>query len=381
MKDLERTQQQMDPALSLDSRVATLSLAGMALAWSVGLTILSIAATGAWEPRVWAVALLATATIVVARETAPLRAPFTAQAHLVVHVLACTAYLLYTNGSEGSAASRWLPWIPIALSLLIVAMCRYRPPREILGAGLLSTSAIALATMPLVAAPMPLHGAPGGALVLTAVLPVMTASVAAACYSRILVANSERWKAQAGYSSAALEPALLSDIERVMYRERVNALSGEAFPFLRRVLDADSISAADRDTARDIAARIRSAMVHEVDRTWLQAAVDSGPTGVHAPVVDDPDACAPMMSGTQRAALRTLISSLGASPRLDRFTISIRATDGTCRGEVWARFRAPYRPPRRRRNADLAVLRVAFSEVTVSTPADQLIVRFSFDHA
>ena len=166
-----------------------------------------------------------------------------------------------------------------------------------------------------------------------------------------------------------------------MYHERVNALSGEAFPFLRRVLDTDAISAADRDTARDIAARIRSAMVHEVDRTWLQAAVDSGQAGVHPPTVDDPDACAPMMSGTQRAALRTLITSLGSSPRLDQFTVSIRATDGTCRGEVWARFRSPYRPPRRRRNADLAVLRVAFSEVTVSTPADQLIVRFSFDHA
>ena len=245
MKPLERTQQQMDPALTLDSRIATIALAGMALAWSVGLTILTIAAMGEWEPRLWALALLATATFVVARETAPLRAPFTAQAHLAVHVLACTAYLLNTIGREGSADSPWLPWIPIALTLLIVAMCRYRPPREILGAGLLSASGIALATMPLITAPVTLHGAPGGALLLTAVLPVITASVAAACYSRVLVSNSERWKAQAGHSSAALEPALLSDIERVMYHERVNALSGEAFPFLRRVLDTDPQRAVD----------------------------------------------------------------------------------------------------------------------------------------
>ena len=381
MKSLERTQQQVDPALSMDSRTATLALAATALAWSVGLTSWSIAATGAWEPRVWAVALLATAAILVAHETAPLRAPFTTQVHLAVHVLACTAYFLNTVDSVGAPDSPWLPWSAVPLTLLIVAMSRFRPPREILGAGLLSTSAIALATMPLATAPETLHSAPGGALVLTAVLPVIIASVAAACYSRVLVSNSERWKAQAGYSSAALEPAILSDIERAVYRDRVNALSEEAFPFLRRVLDADTISAADRDTARDIAAHIRSAMVHEVDRTWLQAAVDAGRPGAHAPVVDDPDACAPMMSGAQRAALRPLITSLSSSPRLDRFTVSIRAADGTCRGELWARFRSPHHLPRRRFDADLAVLRVAFSEVTVSTAADRLIVRFSFDHS
>lgn len=380
MKTAERTQQQLDPALARDGRPLAIVLATGCVLWSTTTTVLNIAQTGGWEPRLLSLLMVVGAAALVVRATSPLRAPFTANTHLAVHVLAVLAFFLSTFGAQGTSGPSWAPWGPLTLTVLIVAMSHYRPAREIVLFGLLSACATALAALPLAASTLMPADVPPAALVVSAVLPVVATTAASSRYARIMVLNSERRRTQATLSAAALAPRLQDDVERSVYRDRVAALSSEASPFIQNILQTGTISATDRDRARDIAAQIRSAMVAEVDRTWLEAAVDRDSPRAVIRVIDDPHHCASMMSAAQRESIRPLLGALGDNGRADQLTVTIRPTDGVCRAEILAHFVTTDPTVGRRYRSELAALPLVFSDVTVSTSSRHLIVRFSFDH-
>ena len=80
-------------------------------------------------------------------------------------------------------------------------------------------------------------------------------------------------------------------------------------PFLEAVAEAGEVTAADRALAGQLARQLRSDLVSQVNRTWLDSVALFGRI-----YVVDPDMRADLMNAAQRTALRALLLSVTTNP-------------------------------------------------------------------
>jgi hypothetical protein len=169
-------------------------------------------------------------------------------------------------------------------------------------------------------------------------------------------------------------------------RDRITTLNREVIPFFSRILETGTITDADRDRASQIAQSIRSIMVAEVDRSWLEVLIETtggegpGRSGAAAAVIQDPERLASHMLVGQRTAMRALLSALREQQGFTRddLDISITADGELCRVEVIARV-AVDGVPRAAFAPYLALLRSAFDDVTMDIDPPSLWIRFSYE--
>ncbi|RIX30035.1 hypothetical protein [Amnibacterium setariae] len=293
-----------------------------------------------------ALVVLAVAGVAAVLLASPFRAPFTAGAHAAVLGLVLLAVVLDAAAQDGRNAVVADDWGPMVLPVFLLVLATLRPPREVLLGGVLAAAASSAAVAAL--SPEPLRGV---AAVLTGVLPPAIAATA-------LGATTLRALRRGGARAVTR-----SDAASVQ-EEAVARLEAEAIPLLAAVEDAGTITAAQAERARAIAAGLRAALVADLARGWL---ADAGFR------VDDPDGYAERMTAAQRTALRTTVASL---PLADFERPGLASVRGQDRDAVLELALPVAARPRRTRVAPLVpLLRSAFARADVRIGDEQVSVR------
>lgn len=381
MNELERTRQQLDPVGALPTRIFAVVLATGALVYGVVMTVLTTDQMA--HPILAGLALvcLAAASITVGLASSPSRAPFTARTHLAVQLLALASIALSAASQWG--ANRFIQddFGSISLGMLILALSIYRPARELASLGALSAVFVGFVT--LLKVPSLATEAPPVSFVLAGMAPVLALSFGAAAYSGHLVAELENWQQRAAQSIVAATLRAQDDIMKSVRRDRVGILDRDVFPFFNEILRKQALTQRDRLRAREISDSIRTLMVAEADRTWLEVvAGDDGVTpGEMDASVADPAGRATHMVAGQRTVLRALIVALREDAGLDPGSLKVTiAGSGTANtGCLTARLHSVAEDPLEAFAPYFAVMRVVFAELQVDYRDSELAVRFSYE--
>lgn len=377
----ELTRQQLDPVGAISTRAFTISLAIAAFVFGVAMTVHTVDQIVNPLLAVLALVWIGVASLVVVLASSPRKAPFTAQTHTVVHILAVGAFVLSAASQWGANTSIQDDFGAISLGLLIVAMAVYRPAKELAATGVLAAISVGFVTL-LETAEMSTV-VPPASLVLVGMAPVLALAFGSAAYSKRLVGELEKWQKRAADSVATDTDRLRVGITKSVRQDRVRILNNDAIPFFAEILRRDNITKDDRLHARQIAESIRVLMVAEADRTWLElVAREDGipPDHMHDSVLD-PQGLATAMVTSQRATLRAFIVVLREDELFvpTSMKVTIFEENSIIRGVLVARMEDHAPDPQMTFAVYFAVMRVTFTDVSTEYDNSQLTVRFSYE--
>ena len=188
------------------------------------------------------------------------------QVLLVVMVLPSVAASLGTNDQLRD------DWAPLVVGVMFIASTPYRPSREIAFWTVVHTSVCA--ALGLVQAPFVISDMPTLTYAVTGPFSVAVMGFAAAAYARSLDSSTQLWHDRAWRAAAAAGIEHRSGVARSVQQRRISVLNREVVPYLQRVLQAEAVSDDDRDEARRLARSIRTLLVADVEKTWVQLMLD-----------------------------------------------------------------------------------------------------------
>jgi hypothetical protein len=381
----ERTIQQLDPLGALGARTLSLGAALAAPAFAVIMTWFNREDISSQLLALLALAVVTVAAGVIIIGSEPTRAPMRRRTFIIAIGGATIAAAL-------SAASMWDSnrfvqddWGPVSIGTLLIASAPYRQARELALGGLLS--AIFIGFLVLLQSPSFVTPVPAMVFVLVATAPILTMAFGSAAITGAIIRSIRRWRIRATVAAQAAVSRLHDGIARSVQQDRVTILNRDVVPYFTGVLQRGELTEDDHTTARVISESIRSVMVAEVDRSWLDGVIEqagAATLGRKAPgseAVQDDERLAAAMTTDQRTAIRAFIVALFSHPRFDPdgFDIGITHASYHCLATIRATFAdgessfridlAPY----------FAVLRVVFVDVDVDYTDDTLTLRFFYD--
>jgi hypothetical protein len=378
--------QQLDPAGSYGSRPITLVM-------SLGIVILAAGATALSWPTVsspvaafLAILTTAVASLGLTYWSSPLRAPFRRAGFLVVTTAAALSLVFCSLSTWSASTSLVDRWASISVGLILVQLSSYRPARELIAATILVAIIAGIMT-----AFHPVgdgYELPPLVRVLDVALPLVALGVGATAYSSVLVRSLGEWFARPGNTERAVSATMKDRVVRSVHDDRVSILNDSVVPFLTEVLEFDDVTLDSRLRARSIAFTIRTAMVADVNRSWLDSimdhlAEDRGDQGVPgSEVVQDPHRAAGGMTAEQRIVIRAVILALFDHPGFDSdgFAILITLDDSTAVVSVTAKLDDDDSVARSGLGPYFAVLRIAFRDLHVTFQRPTLTLKFSYEH-
>ncbi len=385
MSHREGTVQQLDPLGALSSRPLTFVASTCVLAYGIAITMIN--APDIDHPVIAALALVVAvaASLVVVVASGPRYAFVKRKAFILAVGLAFAGYLLSIISMWNRNAHLRGDWGPMVVGIVILSFLVYRPPRELAIAGILS--AIFTGFMVLADTRSLVTEIPTIVLIITAATPVLTLSLGAAALAQVVIRSIRRWGLEVIAAAKAMETELHAGIARSVQQDRVTILNRDVVPFLTHVLQSGDIGDEDRARALAISESIRSVMVAEVDRSWLDSVIESegmarlGKRAPGAETVHDPDRLAAAMTTDQRTAMRALIVALFSHDAFDRQGLDIRLDRRAvlCVVSVRASFRASESVIRQYLAAYLAILRIVFIDFELTWSRNTLTVRFFYD--
>lgn len=382
----ERSRQQLDPIGTFGNNLSTILFTMSAFGVAAYIVVRGFDRITNPPLAVVALLLLGASCAYLVLASNPIRAPFSRGAMTIV-LLTCLIASAVDMASEwGEVRPVINGWGPIALGLLILAMGPYRPPREIAAAG--SITAVFFGFLTVVHAGASTGDIPVLAIVAVSVMPILALSYATASHSRSVVDGLERWQRKVMRPGRVVTREDEDGIARSVQQDRVTILNREVLPFFLEIIEKPAVSNADRQRARDIAASVRKVMVAEVDRSWLEQAVEqltaadpSATDRVTETLVRDDDHVANHMSYDQRTALRAFIVALHESSahRADFMKIELFRDDSLFRAVLVAELEIADFTVRTRFAPYFAVLRVMFPDLRLEYLHGVLTLSFSYE--
>jgi hypothetical protein len=386
MSDPELSYQQLDPVGSYGSRPITLVISMGIVALSAGATLASWPAVS--DPLAAFLAIVATAASVLGITfwSSPLRAPFRWSGFLVVTIFAGLSLVWCALSTWNAATDLDHQWAPITVGMILVQLSSYRPARELIATTLLGgilAGFIAVLHPTLVASALPPL-----VRVLDAALPLVALGAGATAYSSVLVRSLGQWYARSGINDRAVSAAMKDRVVRSVHDDRVSILNHTVVPFFTDMLQRGAVTENDRSQARSIALTIRSAMVADVDRSWLDSIMDhlaedrADSTVPGSEVVQDPFRAASGMTTEQRIVVRAVVLALFNHLGFDSdgFAILIAVEGSAAVVTLTAKLDDDESVTRSGLAPYLAVLRIAFGDLSVSFHRPTLTLRFSYGH-
>ncbi len=381
MIDVERTRQQLDPAGTMGMRLLCCVLAAAAFVYALVVSL--VYADERTIPLLSALALVifGVACVIFMVAASAYRAPLGRRTHLLVHGLGLAA--IFVDAASQWGTDRYIvdDWGPLALGTLLLALAPYRPALELATGGVLS--GIFLGFLTLIEAPFFVTSAPPVAFMVVAVTPMLAFCFGGVAFSVSIVGAIERWQLRAERASRGLLDELKDGIARSVQQDRVTILNRDVVPFFSEVLARPTITEEDRARARAISDSIRSVMVADIDRSWLENVVAETAAGasVDSSAVVDPARVASMMTTHQRTAMRAFLVELLAVPGFDRRSLRVVLSKrrGTCLGVVTAAVELGDSAMRSALAPYFAVMRVVFSDLQIDFEQPRLALRFSYE--
>src|SRR5690554_2330483 len=383
----ERSHQQLDPIGTFGNNLATILYSLIAFGLSTGIVVRDFDRIGNSPLAVVGLLFLGVSCSYVVFASNSIRAPFTRQAMTMILLIALVGCSFEMVSQWGDAHKALGGWGPLALGFLLLAMGPYRPPREIAAAG--SIAAVFFGFLVVLQAGSSILGSPVLAVVAVSIMPILALAYAAAAHSKAVVDGLDRWHRKAMRPGRVVTREDEDGIARSVQQDRVTILNRDVLPFFLEIVDKPAISNADRERARDIAASVRRVMVAEVDRSWLEQAVDklAPATGEHQvgvtaePVVRDDDHVANHMSYDKRTALRAFIVALheGSARSSDFMKIELYRDGSMFRAVLVAELEIADFTIRTRFAPYFAVLRVMFTDLRLEYLHGVLTLSFSYE--
>jgi hypothetical protein len=376
----EATLQSLDPLGALAGRPLTVTGAVASLLVAVPLSLAAWRDVASPVLAVAALLVLAASGLALIVSSAAKRAPFPRSTALAVIAGALLAHIL-------GVASLWErntlvrdDWGPVAIGVLLLTLCPYRPAAELVRLSV--GAALVVGAVTFLQQPFFVTSLPALAYIVISVTPVLALGLAGAIFASVVLRRLAHWRERAVRASEAHAATLQQGIVRSVQQGRVSILNRDVVPFFTALTEGRELTVHHQRRAAEIATAIRSVMVAETERTWLDELLVPAPAGTGTSVwpraVDDPSRLVDGMDFDQRAALRAFVGALpdraGVDPREVR--VRIRGTPAsavvllTIRGgdDALAAALAPY----------LAVLRAVFDDLILTIDTD-LTLRFTYD--
>jgi hypothetical protein len=300
--------QKTDPLSWFTRPLIPLIFAFTAVVYGFGVTLFTWElANEPWLDLI-AIALVFGACIIVQLATRPLRKPYSSRQALVPLSLALVAIAMSTYGSLESDVLVQYWWVPIGVGILLGALAPYSSPLA------LAVYAAVLVVAVSVGAWIAFMGAavvwPAFTTMAIAASGVIVAGVATTTFSLVIVRTTQKLLAGTGTGTTEPESAAESEeVARQVERRTLARLGTQVAPFLESVAESGVVTDADRALAGLLARRLRSDLVSQANRSWLESLALYG-----AMYVVDPDHRADTMNTVQRAALRGLILAVMKNP-------------------------------------------------------------------
>jgi hypothetical protein len=381
---VERTPQRLDP-LGVQSAWLLVPLIGVvAVGYAVYSTFVHQAQLRSPGLAVWAIVVLLLAVTVAAIRTHPGLPPVGLWSHLAIVGVALASAVLFDAAVWGHNQRIQDDWGQIAVALLLTAMPLYRPVPEVLATA--AASALVLGGLAAAQASSIIIANHPAVYATVAATPVLALACGGAGYAWTMTGETLRWREVARGGQLRLEGELRQVAERMVAQERATALNAEAVPFLTELLAADRITQEDRDRARTIATRLRSAAVEAVDRSWLAETVDLALARRGAADeqkrwsrVDDPDRLDRVLSEEQRAIVGALIDTVADLPGLDPSSVTVAVSGPDCPVfRLTGRAEEPRRVLRSALVPFLSALQSVSMEASMRVRDGGLTVRFAY---
>jgi hypothetical protein len=208
------------------------------------------------------------------------------------------------NAGSTVLVQHW--WAPIGVGLVIATLGPYSTVLQVLAYG----AVLGLATA--VSASLAFRGAdavwPATSVVFISGSIIVVATVATATFGYVVVAGTQRLLVGAGTVPPASDAAS-EDAARRVERRTLARLGNRVAPFLEAIADAGVVTDSDRALAGQLARQLRSDLVSQANRTWLDSIALFGRI-----YVVDPDNRADRMNAAQRTALRGLLNAVMENP-------------------------------------------------------------------
>ncbi|QYH34490.1 hypothetical protein [Salinibacterium sp. M195] len=372
--------QQLDPLGTLDGRLVTIASTVGILAFSIVMTANS--ADSSHHPLMaqLALALIAIACGAIIFGTSPLRAPFSTGLYAFIVGLLVIAFALSSASLGHNAVLLTDFWGPLAIGTACMSLAPYRPAEELLTVGVIAS--IFTGFIALVQSVVTSVSAPPMIVVLFSLTPVLTMSLGGAAFARSLAATHQRWESRARRAANRQLKRQHVGVARSVQQDRITILNRDVVPLFAELIERRIISPDDRARAAEYSESIRSLMVTEVNRSWLESVVATSfgvlDDGLR---IRDPHRLAGAMTSHQRTALRAAVLAVASGDELSKESVRLEI-DKTPAGAMitvtakvtssessWRSSLAPY----------LAVLRVVFTGLRITYRSPTLIVRFTYD--
>ncbi|NEN06890.1 hypothetical protein G3T36_13570 [Diaminobutyricibacter tongyongensis] len=378
MTDGERTLQRLDPIGAMSAWPLGPVTAVVVMAYAVYSTLTHLGQLTNPALAWLALAVIGAAVVYFAVRSRPSVAPFGRRALIVVVGLSTIASTLFTLSVWGRNRILQDDWGQIAVALIFITLPLYRPITEVVTAAVfaalvvgieagLEGPSLSIANNPLV-------------YFIVAATPVIALALAGSAYAWVMTADTLRWNEAARESQVRLDPELREGAARIIHQEQVTLLNSGTVPFFADLLARDELSADDIDRARTIAASVRRAAVHDIDRGWLEESVVRS-VGHQAPdAVNDPDRLANAMSEEHRGIVGGTIASAARARGFDPASLSIElaAVGGRAHAIMSARIDSPRRELRTSFMPFLAALRAVSSDATLDVQDGSVTLQFSY---
>jgi hypothetical protein len=271
-----------------------------------------------------AVAVCVSASVLVYVATRPKRAPLGWGIAIVAILIALCGFQLSTLQYAGGHLPIVQWWAPGGIALLIGSLAPYLSVRRALVLGLAASAAVGLLGVRILVEDSQVWS------LFEAVVVLMTSPIVAVAASvtfigtvvgttqRLLGARLPAADQSAGSADQGVEDAASAVQQGTLARITVRAA-----PFLERLAETGTVTAADRALAGQLARRVRDDLVLQAAESWLDSVASE-----RRMVVIDPERRADGMNDAQKTALTALIDAiLGTDAGSNSLLVELRGQE------------------------------------------------------
>lgn len=321
------TTERIDPLSAVAARPVTWGILALALALPV-LTLLSrgheVTSHSAFALAIAAVAACEVIIINRARSHGPVFSTATAA---VVYALLTVVLIAAAASTYTANAALRDDWAPVVVGFVLLALAPYRPAGELAtSTSILTVIAMLLAV---VQAPYTVSDVPLATFAVTGSNALTALGLAAAAYAYSMNRSILRWLDRAWRYAQQSAAEQRGGVARSVQQRRVSLVNQQVVPYLSRISSAETLTARDREEARELAQSIRALLVADVERGWAQSLLVEVASHVSGTPVrataDDPDDVGRRLTTAQRTLMRAIAMEAVERVHVSVIDLRIRA--------------------------------------------------------
>jgi hypothetical protein len=307
--------QQIDPLSWFTRSLVPLTFSATLFVFSLGSILVGWRELAMPIVDLVAMIVLLIAGFVVQARTRPFRPPFSARRAILPLAITVAALALDTWANLESTVPVQFWWAPVGVAVVIGTLAPYSSARNILGYGAVLTVLTGVASIIGFAGPSTVW--PPLTTALIGASSVIAGTAASAVFSFAMVSRTQLLFAGAGTVTPP-DAIVTETAANTVERTTVARLGTRVAPFLARIAEGGEVTDADRALAGQLARRLRSDLVEQANRSWLDAIVVNGRI-----FIVDPERRADRMNAAQRSALRGLLVAALKNPSTDAGSLFI----------------------------------------------------------